>query len=77
MPDLVKIHQEEYGCKPEIIGSAPGVLNLMGEHTDYNEGFVLQTALEQRVRVAVSRRKDNSLRFFCFGFLREKADNDS
>ena len=34
-----------------------------GEHTDYNEGYVLQAALNRSVEVAVSRRKDNSLKF--------------
>ncbi|MBI9103353.1 MAG: galactokinase [Spirochaetales bacterium] len=72
MTDLVKIHQEEYGCRPEYIGSAPGILNLMGEHTDYNEGYVLQMALKQRARVAVSRRKDNSLRFYASDFSERK-----
>ena len=72
MTDLIKIHKAEYGCEPEFIGSAPGVLNIMGEHTDYNEGYVLQMALEQRTYVAISRRKDNSLRFFAANFSERK-----
>ncbi len=72
MTDLIKIHQEEFGCEPECICSAPGILNLMGEHTDYNEGYVLQMALKQRAYVAVSRRKDNSLRFFASDFSERK-----
>ena len=44
----------------------------MGEHTDYNEGFVLQTALRQRARVAVSPAKDNSLRFCAADFSERK-----
>lgn len=32
--------REEYGCSPEMAGVAPGRVNLIGEHTDYNEGYV-------------------------------------
>ena len=64
MDTLIAAHFEEYGTKPEVITSAPGILNLMGEHTDYNEGCVIQTTINRSVEVAVSRRKDNSLRFY-------------
>ncbi len=64
MFDLVKAHKTEYGTEPEVITEAPGVVNLIGEESYYNEGYVLQIALNRSVRVAVSRRKDNSLRFF-------------
>jgi galactokinase len=64
MKDLIARHVAEYGSEPEVIASAPGVLNLMGEHTDFAGGHVLQAALNRSVEVAVSRRKDNSLRFY-------------
>jgi len=64
MADVFSLHRQEYGADPEVVASAPGVVNLMGEHTDYNEGYVLQIALNRTVEVAVSRRKDNSLKFF-------------
>lgn len=44
------------------IWSAPGRANLIGEHTDYNEGFVLPFAIEHRTRVAASRRNDGVVR---------------
>ncbi len=72
MNELLNLHKREYGCEPEVVIEAPGILNLMGEHTDYNEGFVLQLALNRAVRVAVSRRKDNSLRFFAADFNERK-----
>lgn len=64
MDGLITRHTNEYASKPQVIASAPGILNLMGEHTDYNEGCVIQTTINRSVSVAVSQRKDNSLRFF-------------
>jgi galactokinase len=45
----------EYGEEPAGLWAAPGRLNLIGEHTDYNEGYVLPFALPERVVAAVSR----------------------
>src|SRR6185436_5637718 len=42
--------------------SAPGRANLIGEHTDYNGGFVLPFAIDRRTTVALSRRDDGILR---------------
>ena len=64
MEGLITSHNSEYNSKPQVIASAPGILNLMGEHTDYNEGCVIQTTINRSVSVAVSSRKDNSLRFY-------------
>lgn len=44
------------------VWSAPGRANLIGEHTDYNEGFVLPFAIEHRTSVAASRRNDRVVR---------------
>ncbi len=52
---------ESYGAEPEGVWHAPGRVNLIGEHTDYNEGFVLPFALSQGVRAAASRREDGML----------------
>ncbi|WKD30798.1 galactokinase [Streptomyces xanthophaeus] len=51
-----------YGYPPEGVWAAPGRVNLIGEHTDYNDGFVLPFALPQRTEVAVARRTDRILR---------------
>jgi galactokinase len=50
-----------HGAEPEGVWHAPGRANLLGEHTDYNEGWVLPFALDRGVVVAASRRGDNVL----------------
>ncbi|SDL67021.1 galactokinase [Tessaracoccus oleiagri] len=49
------------GQDPEGLWFGPGRVNLIGEHTDYNEGFVLPFAIEQRAVVAAARRDDGRL----------------
>jgi len=63
--DLVKkacdFFQKEYGCPPSHCGIAPGRVNLIGEHTDYNNGFVFPMALPM-VTVSVGKMTENG---FC------------
>ena len=47
--------EDVYGQAPEAEASAPGRVNLLGEHTDYNDGFVLPIAIPQQTRVAMRR----------------------
>jgi galactokinase len=49
---------EAFGGEPEGVWAAPGRVNVIGEHTDYNDGFVLPVALPHTVRAAVARRDD-------------------
>ncbi|NPC58439.1 galactokinase [Caenimonas soli] len=44
-----------FGALPQAVGEAPGRVNLLGEHTDYNGGFVLPIAIAQRTRVSMRR----------------------
>ncbi|MEU0334192.1 galactokinase [Streptomyces sp. NPDC006193] len=53
---------ELYGAEPQGVWAAPGRVNLIGEHTDYNDGFVMPFALPHRTLAAVSRRDDGVLR---------------
>ncbi|MGW0411713.1 galactokinase [Streptomyces collinus] len=53
---------ELYGTRPEGVWAAPGRVNLIGEHTDYNDGFVMPFALPHQATAAVSRRTDGVLR---------------
>ena len=56
------IHLEVFGRAPYGVWSAPGRVNLIGEHTDYNDGLVLPIALPQRTYAACSPRDDGLLR---------------
>lgn len=47
---------ETFGSPPTIAASAPGRVNLIGEHTDYNGGAVLPAALQRRIQVALARQ---------------------
>ncbi|MET7681895.1 galactokinase [Streptomyces sp. NPDC005423] len=54
--------QQLYGAAPEGVWAAPGRVNLIGEYTDFNEGFVMPLALPHTAVAAVSRRSDGVLR---------------
>ena len=49
---------EHFGEDPDIVVRAPGRVNLIGEHTDYNDGFVLPMAIDRAIRMALRRRDD-------------------
>jgi galactokinase len=50
--------------KPDLIVRAPGRVNLIGEHTDYNDGFVLPMAIDYDIRIAVRARPDRTVRLY-------------
>jgi galactokinase len=51
-----------FGASPDLIARAPGRVNLIGEHTDYNDGFVLPAAIGVETMVAAARRSDGVIR---------------
>ncbi|WP_233493548.1 galactokinase [Desertihabitans brevis] len=53
---------QRVGTAPEGVWAAPGRVNLIGEHTDYNDGFVMPFALPQRALLAARRRDDERWR---------------
>ncbi|MFP4624083.1 MAG: galactokinase family protein, partial [Gemmatimonadota bacterium] len=51
-------YHQELGEAPAVVVRAPGRVNLIGEHTDYNDGFVLPLTLERAVWIALRPRRD-------------------
>jgi galactokinase len=60
--------QKAYGTKPEVVVRAPGRVNLIGEHTDYNDGFVLPAAIDRTITYAGRRRTDRCVRAYSSDF---------
>jgi len=58
---ITEYFEDKFGRAADISGFTPGRVNLIGEHTDYNGGMVLPTALELGVTVAMSPRKDSTI----------------
>ncbi|MBN1570931.1 MAG: galactokinase [Acidobacteria bacterium] len=61
--ELIHAFRGRYGSFPRVF-FAPGRVNLIGEHTDYNEGFVLPMAIDRGTAVAIAARPDTILRAF-------------
>lgn len=57
-----------FGGPPKLVARAPGRVNLIGEHTDYNDGFVLPCAIGPATMVAASRRDDRKVRVIARDF---------
>jgi galactokinase len=60
---LIEDFRKHYGTEPRLFW-APGRVNLIGEHTDYNDGFVLPMAIDRGTAVAASARQDRVVRVF-------------
>lgn len=57
-------YRQIFGVVPDVEASAPGRVNLLGEHTDYNDGFVLPTAIPQQTNVSIGRSLDDRHHFY-------------
>ncbi|MEM7129520.1 MAG: galactokinase [Chloroflexota bacterium] len=61
---LIEEFQKRFHSTPSQVAIAPGRVNLIGEHTDYNDGFVLPIALQRDVRIVMAPREDRTIRLF-------------
>lgn len=55
---------EHFLAAPELTVTSPGRINLIGEHTDYNSGFVLPAAIDKSIQLSISKRADNIIELF-------------
>jgi galactokinase len=58
-PEIIQAFQEEFKGNPTWITKSPGRVNIIGEHTDYNDGFVLPMAINYATRIALRPREDS------------------
>lgn len=59
---------ETYGEAPALVVRAPGRVNLIGEHTDYNDGFVFPMAINRAVWIALRPREDSMVKLYSMNF---------
>ncbi len=65
--NVIKVFKDNFKEDPLIV-RAPGRVNIIGEHTDYNEGFVLPAAIDKSTFVAVGKRNDECMRLIAENF---------
>lgn len=57
-----------FGSAPDVVVRAPGRVNLIGEHTDYNDGYVLPAAIDRAIEMSGRRRPDRTVRVHAFDY---------
>lgn len=67
--DIINRFKTQYGSHPSVFRS-PGRINIIGEHTDYNNGFVLPAAIDRELYFAVAHNSLNKFRFFAYDLNR-------
>ncbi len=68
---IIGAFRRKFNGAPAIVVRAPGRINLIGEHTDYNDGFVLPAAIDKAIWFAVTPRTDDRLHFQAFDLHEE------
>ena len=64
----VEAFRARFGAEPDLVVQAPGRVNLIGEHTDYNDGFVFPMAIDRRTVIASRPRSDTRVTVISEGF---------
>lgn len=57
-----------FATEPMLAAASPGRINLIGEHTDYNDGFVLPAAIDKKIEVTLRRSSDDMVRLYAVEF---------
>jgi len=66
--DIRQRFEEVFGCQPATVVRAPGRVNLIGEHTDYNDGYVLPVAIDRSILMAAAPRPDRQVVLYALDF---------
>jgi galactokinase len=66
--DVTAAFTERFGDAPPTVVRAPGRVNLIGEHTDYNDGFVLPMAIDRAIWIALRPRQDTEVHVHSLDF---------
>ncbi len=74
LAQVKQAHVDVYGAPPAGIVASPGRVNLIGEHTDYNDGFVLPLAIDRHTLLAFSPRGDRRVRLWSKSFAKDSSD---
>ena len=74
---VMTAYRHQFGTAPALVAYAPGRVNLIGEHTDYNGGFVLPAAIDFGTAVAAGRRDDQRVRVVALDFGQETDEFES
>ena len=67
--ELVAKFEKMYGAKPEVVAYAPGRIEVLGNHTDYNEGYVFSAAIDKGTFFAVSATADDTCELTAGDFM--------
>src|SRR2546425_1131673 len=70
----IAVFVEQFGRAPIGIARAPGRVNLIGEHTDYNDGFVLPVAIDRAVWIAFAPRDDHRVHLVAANYDNQPAE---
>ncbi|MET3126894.1 galactokinase [Arcicella rosea] len=64
--NIITKFQEQFSKEASLVVRAPGRINLIGEHTDYNDGFVLPAAIDKAIYFAISPREDENCYVYAY-----------
>ncbi|REL31744.1 galactokinase [Thalassotalea euphylliae] len=71
---VTDLHVEQFKVQPALVIHAPGRVNLIGDHTDYNDGFVLPAAINYGTDIAASKRDDKVISVYAHDCNQESAE---
>ncbi len=77
LPVIAPLHLSEYESLPDLVVSAPGVVKLLGEHTVSHHGALMAFSFNRRLSIAISQRRDSSLRLYAADLNERKRTNVS